>query len=172
MGRRYNNNCRTVYGATRWHGKAAQKYACASLLTFTRFAQEVCLDTLQHAADTVQTIKRMAELDEEAKGQQRDELLAELDAARQHVRRAERAVVLCDHNKARMADNFVMMERELKDVRRRAQQERAQNESVTKRLQAAKEQAEIETQEYRSAADQAQTELDRMKIRYAAHSSG
>jgi len=119
----------------------------------------------KHAADTVQTMKRMAELDEEANGQQRDELLAELDAARQRVSHAERAVVVCDHNKARMAENFAMMERELRDVRRRAQHDRAQHETTTKRLQAAKEQAESEAEQCRAAAEQAQTELDRTKIR-------
>lgn len=114
----------------------------------------------KHAADTVSTMKRMAEMEEQSKGQQRDQLLAELDAAHQHVQRAEQAIAQCEQSKARMAESFAAMERELKDVRRQALGEQMQHEDLARFLKAAKDQAEADAQASREEAKQSRDELE------------
>lgn len=117
----------------------------------------------KHAADTVSTMKRMAEMEEQSKGQQRDQLLAELDAAQQHVQRAEFAISQCEHSKARMAESFAAMERELKDVRRQALAEQMQHEDLARFLKKAKNQAEAEANKCRDEAKRSREELETVR---------
>ena len=119
----------------------------------------------KHAADAVQSMKRAAKADVATRDQQRDELLSELHAARQHVQRAEHAVAMCDHSKAKMAESFTAMERELRDTRRHALTERTQHELAVRKLQLARDQAETEMQQYRKLSEQQQTNLDSTTIR-------
>eukprot|EP01043_Picozoa_sp_COSAG02_P020561 COSAG02_NODE_1018_length_15181_cov_18.026389_10_plen_339_part_00 len=122
----------------------------------------------KHAADTVSTMKRMAEMEEQSKGQQRDQLLAELDTAQQHVQRAEHAVAQCEQSKARMAESFAAMERELKDVRRQALAEQMQHEDLAKFLKAAKDRAEAEAQNCREQAKKSRDELESVRQKCVA----
>ena len=122
----------------------------------------------KHAADTVSTMKRMAEMEEQSKGQQRDQLLAELDLAQQHVQRAEHAIAQCEQSKARMAESFAAMERELKDVRRQALAEQMQHEDLAKFLKAAKDRAEAEAQKCREEAKKSCDELEGVRQKCVA----
>lgn len=122
----------------------------------------------KHAADTVSTMKRMAAMEEQSTSQQRDQLLAELDVAQQHVQRAEYAIAQCEQSKARMAESFAAMERELKDVRRQALAEQMQHEDLAKFLKAAKDQAEAEAQKCREEAGQSRNELEGVRQKCVA----
>ena len=120
----------------------------------------------KHAADTVSTMKRMAEMEEQSKGQQQTQLLGELDAAHQHVMRAEQAIAQCEQSKARMAESFAAMERELKDVRRQALAEQMQHEELARFLKTAKDNAEALAGQCREEAQQSREELDGVKGRF------
>jgi hypothetical protein len=122
----------------------------------------------KHAADTVSTMKRMAEMEEQSKGQQRDQLLTELDLAQQHVQRADHAIAQCEQSKARMAESFAAMERELKDVRRQALAEQMQHEALAKFLKAAKDRAEAEAQTCREEAQKSRDELESVRQKCVA----
>ena len=119
----------------------------------------------KHAADTVSTMKRMAEMEEQTKNVQRGQLLAELEAAHQHVRRAEQAMAKCEQGKARMAESFAAMERELKEVRRVALGERMQHEAAMQSMHNAKTEAEAEAEACRMRATASEEELETVKSR-------